>query len=126
MVKVRKQPIRGDLSAKAQPTKSKQRSKEYLEYQAYIRSKEFDEVRKIVKERDKVCQTCGRTQEEIDNNPKLSFNCHHRTYRNLFKGGETEAADCILLCSCCHRAIHSAKSNLVRFKRNNEPPQPDC
>lgn len=124
MVRVKRQPVRGDLSDKAisRPTKSKQRSEEYLKYKSYIRSKEFKVVKDIVHKRDNdTCQTCGRTKEEIDANPKLSFNVHHRSYTHLFEGGEVEAADCILLCSCCHRGIHSVKSNLRRFKREKEP-----
>lgn len=97
--------------------KRKEKSAEELKYQRYIRSKKFDVVRQAVKERDKVCQCCGRTQEEIDENPKLSFNCHHRTYTHLYQADEEEINDCILLCSVCHRAIHSAKSNLRRFKK---------
>lgn len=110
-----KQSARSDTTSKP---KSKQRSEAYLKYQSYIRGKQFQEVKEIVKERDKVCQTCGRTQEEIDASPKISFNVHHRTYAHLFEGGETEANDCILLCSVCHRSIHSAKSNLRRFKKD--------
>ena len=117
MVKVKKEITRSDTSEKAVKPKSKQRSEEYLKYQKYIRSKDFAVVKEIVKERDKVCQTCGRTQEEIDASPKLSFNVHHRTYEHLFEGGDVEAADCILLCSCCHRGIHSVKSNFTRFKK---------
>lgn len=101
----------------------KKRSKEYLEYQKYIRSKDFDEVKEIVKERDKFCQCCGRTLEEIENSKSLHFNVHHRSYKNLFKGGQEEASDCILLCSVCHKAIHSAKSNLRRFKREKGEPE---
>lgn len=114
MVKVKKEVTRSDTSTK---TNRKVKSEEYLKYQKYIRSKDFAIVKEIVKERDVVCQTCGRTKEEIDANPKLSFNVHHRTYQHLFVGGEEEAADCILLCSCCHRGIHSVRSNFTRFKK---------
>lgn len=106
---------RSDTNSKP---KSKQRSEEYRKYQKYIRSKEFQKVKDIVKERDKVCQVCGRTEEDIaESNGKISFNCHHRKYDNLFEGGEKEASDCILLCNICHKAIHRTKSNYQRFKR---------
>lgn len=113
MVKVKEVKNKDDVKK----TKRKEKSEEYKKYQSYIRSKKFDSVRQAVKERDKVCQCCGRTQEEIDENPKLSFNCHHRSYLHLYQADEEEINDCILLCSVCHRAIHSAKSNLRRFKK---------
>ena len=96
-------------------TKKKEKSEEYRHYQRYIRSKEFDVVRKAVRERDKVCQCCGRTQEEVDADDKVNFSTHHRSYAHLFQADEEEIGDCILLCSVCHRAIHSAKKNLKRF-----------
>ena len=98
-------------------TKRKEKSEAELKYQRYIRSKAFDKVRQAVKERDKVCQCCGRTEDDIVNDPKICFTTHHRTYGHLFENGEQEIADCILLCSVCHRAIHSAKKNIRRFKK---------
>ena len=114
MVKVKEIKNKDDVTAKP---KRKEKSEAELKYQRYIRSKAFDKVRQAVKERDKVCQCCGRTQEEIDADPKVSFNVHHRSYQNLFANDEREIADCILLCSVCHRAIHSAKKNLRRFRK---------
>lgn len=114
MTKIKEVKNKDDTKA---TTNKKQKSDEYKKYQKYIRSKEFDFVRQAVKERDKVCQCCGRTQEEIENDPKLSFNCHHRSYEHLYQSDEEEINDCILLCSVCHRAIHAAKKNLRRFKR---------
>lgn len=65
MVKVKEVKNKDDVKK----TKRKEKSEEYKKYQSYIRSKKFDVVRQSVKERDKVCQVCGRTQEEIDNDP---------------------------------------------------------
>lgn len=95
--------------------KEKEKSEAYKKYQSYIRTKKFDVVRQAVKERDEVCQCCGRTQEDIVNDQKITFNCHHRSYAHLFQSDEEEIGDCILLCSVCHRAIHAAKKNLRRF-----------
>lgn len=93
----------------------KQKSEEYLKYQKYIRSKEFQKVREIVIARDNCCQCCGRTQEDIEKE-HLHFNAHHIRYDHLYEGGELEAADIRLLCSPCHRAIHCVSSNYKRFK----------
>lgn len=112
MTKVKETKNKNDIPKKP---KRKEKSEEYKKYQSYIRSKKFDVVRQAVKERDKVCQVCGRTQEEVDNDPKISFNCHHRSYAHLYQADEEEIADCVLLCSVCHRAIHAAKKNLKRF-----------
>lgn len=114
MVKVKEIKNKDDVTAKP---KRKEKSEAELKYQRYIRSKAFDKVRQAVKERDKVCQFCGRTQEEIDADPKVSFNVHHRTYEHLYENGELEIADCILLCSICHHSCHSAKKNLRRFRK---------
>ena len=94
-------------------------TEEYRKYKNYIRSKCFAKVREIVTERDKCCQGCGRTAEDIDGT-KITFNVHHHTYRNLYEGGEIEAGDCVLLCSVCHRAIHGAKTNLRWFNKTFE------
>lgn len=112
IVKVKKN-VRSDTSEKSVISK-KQRSEMYHKYQRYIRSGKFAEVKKIVKERDQCCQFCGRTESDIEGT-KISFNCHHIRYDNLFEGGEKEAADCRLYCSVCHRAGHRASSNYSRF-----------
>lgn len=93
----------------------KQKSEEYLKYQKYIRSKEFQKVREIVIERDRCCQFCGRTAEELEGT-KLVFSVHHRSYDHLYEGGELEASDCILCDSGCHRYLHMCPSNRQRFK----------
>lgn len=114
MVKVTENKNKNDIPKKP---KRKEKSEEYHHYQRYIKSKEFDVVRKAVRERDKVCQCCGRTQEEVDADDKVTFSTHHRSYAHLFQADEEEIGDCILLCSVCHRAIHAAKKNLRRFAR---------
>lgn len=119
MVKVKKEVTRSDLSEKAQPSKRKQKSEEYLKYQKHIRSKEFKKVREIVIERDKCCQFCGRTEDELtlSNGKKLSWNVHHlpEGYKHLFDKPEEEAKYCRLFCSACHAAGHRAQSNRTRF-----------
>lgn len=89
----------------------------YKKYQKYLKSKAFKELRDRVLERDNYrCRVCGRTLEEISDNKKISLQAHHCSYENLGKCNGEEEADLIILCSVCHRACHSAKSNLNRFK----------
>lgn len=90
-----------------------------MKYQAHLRSKQFDEVKKIVKERDKFCQFCGRTDDEmtLKNGKKLTWNIHHlpQGYMHLNDKPEIEAQYCRLYCSSCHSAGHKAPSNRGRF-----------
>lgn len=98
--------------------KAKQRSEAYLKYQRYIRSKAFKEIREIIFNRDNhKCCVCGWSPSE---GGKRTLTCHHIRYNNLFNEKD-HLEDLITLCSVCHKAIHSAKSNYQRFKfRNNE------
>lgn len=108
-----KSKARSDTSAKA---KAKQRSERYLKYQKYIRSKQFKEVRKLVWERcEGECQFCGRKQSD-----GVTLSVHHKSYRNLFKGGIEEANDCILICQREHKLLHSMKCNYKWFSMDNE------
>lgn len=110
---------RNDLSPKAQPSKTpkKPESEEYKAYQKWIKSHKFRELREKMLQRDNFrCRFCGRTMEEIADNPKITLQAHHIRYDNCGKGNEEELEDLITLDSVCHRACHSAKSNLSRFK----------
>lgn len=103
-------------------SKRKQKSQEYLKYQRYIKSKEFDEVRKAVFERDNYqCQFCNWTPDDYNPDVKSSkrtLTCHHRTYEHLYNEKE-HLEDCITVCSVCHPNLHKAPSNFTRFK--NKP-----
>lgn len=111
-----KQAPRSDTKA---PSRRKQYTKEYLAYKEHLKSKEFKETRRIVIERDKCCQFCGRTEEELTlkNGKKLSWNVHHlpEGYKHLYDSPEVEAQYCRLYCSACHSAAHRAASNRTRF-----------
>ena len=88
----------------------------YKKYQKYLKSKDFKTLRDKVLERDNYrCRVCGRTLEEISDNRKLSLQAHHCSYENLGKCNGEEMEDLITLCNVCHKAIHSARSNLRRF-----------
>ena len=109
---------RSDLKTKP---KSKQRSEDYNKYKRYLKSKEFKEVKKIVYERDGgKCVVCGRGKED-----GVDLTVHHKTYRNLYKGGQIEANDCVLLCRIDHTCTHSAKKNWNWYSKNNPRNKPD-
>ena len=117
--KSNKQPqIRNDVKKKPQ-TKRKKYNKAYNHYKEHLKSKEFKEVRKLVIARDKVCQFCGRSEEELvlPSGRKLSWNIHHlpQGYLHLDDSPEEEAKYCRLFCSACHRAAHNALTNKGRF-----------
>jgi 5-methylcytosine-specific restriction endonuclease McrA len=128
LVRVKKQPTRGDLSEKAQSggkPKSKQRSEEYIKYRAYLSSKEWKEIRKKVLDRDEHrCKCCGRVSGE-DN---CTLTVHHSRYVKengdpiLYHEDEGDNLKYLItLCSYCHtQGIHKVKANYRRFKRPDE------
>jgi 5-methylcytosine-specific restriction endonuclease McrA len=74
-----------------------------IDYNLYIRSAQWKQIREEVKERDLYsCRTCNcietgsLTESELD--------VHHRHYGTL---GNERLEDLITLCRTCHRAIHS-------------------
>lgn len=97
-----------------------EKDEKYKEYKKHLKSKEFVKVKEIVKERDKCCQFCGRTDDEMQlkNGKKLSWNFHHlpEGYLHLNDTPEVEAIYVRLYCSACHRYAHLAPSNRNRFK----------
>lgn len=101
------------------PAKRKRYNKAYNHYKQHLKSKEFKEVRRIVIDRDKCCNFCGRTEEELTlkNGKKLTWNIHHlpEGYKHLDDSPEEEAKYCRLYCSACHRAAHKAITNRGRF-----------
>lgn len=113
MVRVKKEITRSDISEKAiKKPESNRQKPEYKLYQKYLRSKQFAEVKEIVKERDgHKCMVCGR---EADGD-KINLQIHHRVYTHLGCGGETEANDCLCVCNICHNAFSKAKGNLRRW-----------
>lgn len=110
--------IRSDTKTKP-PTKRKRYNKAYNHYKQHLKSQEFKEVRRIVIERDKCCNFCGRTEEELTlkNGKKLTWNIHHlpEGYKHLDDSPEEEAKYCRLYCSACHSYGHKALVNKNRF-----------
>lgn len=121
MVRVKKQPIRGDLSEKAikapKTGVNKKDNPTYQKYEKWVKSRGFKALRAHLLERENyTCQGCGRTLEEItESGKKITLQAHHRSYRYVGLGDERELSDLTCLCSVCHKGLHSAPSNLRRF-----------
>lgn len=85
---------------------SEQRSKNER-YEKYRSSKDWEEIRKLILERDNhKCRCCASTERQL--------HIHHSTYEHLYDE-LNHLDDLITLCSVCHRAIHN-KFNFQRFK----------
>lgn len=106
---------RSDLEKGQPKTKAKERNEEYIRYRNYLRSKKFGEVKKLVNERcEGRCVFCRRSRED-----GVTLATHHTTYKHLYEGGETEANDCILICTREHKLLHSMKCNYKWFSKDN-------
>ena len=123
MVKVKKEVIRSDTSEKAAPSKDKVRSERALIYQRYIRSKQFKEVREIVRARqNNICPICGDEFTEDD-----MGTAHHKNYTWAGYGGEKEADTVVLIHKYEHQMLHrhpkAYKTYSVLADRNEPDPE---
>lgn len=85
----------------------------YDKYKAYIRSKEWDDVKeKVLEHYGHKCMFCGRTEEE---GAKLIV--HHSKYEGVLYEELEHINYVIPLCQTCHLAGHRVKSNYCRFKK---------
>lgn len=77
-------------------------------HKEYIKTPEFEEVRKAVFERDGYkCVCCQRTDSLV---------CHHTRYKNLGLHNQNEIDDCVTLCIHCHAmGIHKNPANIHWF-----------
>ena len=120
MVKVKKEMIRSDTSKKAAP-KNKVRSERALIYRRYIRSKQFKEVREIVRERqNNICPICGDEFTEDD-----MGTAHHKNYRWAGYGGEKEADTVVLIHKYEHQMIHRHPKAYKIYSIENDRNEPD-
>ena len=117
MVRVKKIKNKNDTST---PSKRKQKTKEELEYQHYMHSKKWKEIRLKVLERDEYrCKCCAR--EVGDDNCKLTV--HHSVYQTkeglpiLYHEDEGDNLKYLItLCGYCHQqGIHRVRENFKRF-----------
>lgn len=118
MVKVRKETVRSDTSAKGIAKKLK--NERAREYSKYLRSKKFKEVKDIVYARQGgICPICG---DVIDSEHPGS--CHHRSYRYAGMGGEIEAQDCVFIHRDEHIQIHRSKLSFQKYSVLNDRNEP--
>ena len=121
MVKVKKEMIRSDTSKKSAPSKNKVRSERTLIYQRYIRSKQFKEVREIVRERqNNICPICGDEFTEDD-----MGTAHHKNYRWAGYGGEKEADTVVLIHKYEHQMLHRHPKAYKIYSIENDRNEPD-
>lgn len=107
-----KQSPRSDTNA---PSKAKIRSKAYLKYMRYIKSKEFKLLREEIFKRDNYkCVVCGWNPDKDSDDRALT--CHHISYEHLYSEKDYPE-DLITLCNVCHAAIHRSLKNKKRFNK---------
>lgn len=77
-------------------------------HKEYIKTPEFEEVKKAVFERDgHKCVCCRRTENLV---------CHHTGYKHLGRHDQSEIDDCVTLCVHCHAmGIHKNPANIHWF-----------
>lgn len=77
-------------------------------HKEYIKTPEFEEVKKAVFERDgHKCVCCHRTESLV---------CHHTSYKHLGRHDQSEIDDCVTLCVHCHAmGIHKNPANMHWF-----------
>ena len=120
MVRVKKETVRSDTSEKSQKSKTQLRNERAKIYQRYLRSKQFKEVREIVRARqNNKCPLCG--EEFTEDNPGV---CHHKMYTWAGYGGEKEADCCVMICSWEHQAIHRHKKSFALYSDDNDRNEP--
>ena len=110
-----KQPINRARSDTKQPSKRKLKSQRALMYAAYIRSKQFKEVKEIVRARqNNRCPICGEEFTEQNNGT-----CHHKNYEWAGYGGEKEADCCVMIHTYEHNAIHKHPKSFGVYSDKN-------
>lgn len=79
------------------------------EYKDYLQSKRWLRLRAAVFKRDGYrCVICNSNQD---------LQCHHRTYKRIFK---ERMSDLTTLCGSCHNVV----TNILRGRRRNYKPKP--
>ena len=120
MVKVKKEMIRSDTSEKAQKSNTQLKNERARIYQRYLRSKQFKEVREIVRERqNNICPICGDEFTEDD-----MGTAQHKNYTWAGYGGEKEADCCVMIHSWEHQAIHRHKKSFALYSDDNDRNRP--
>lgn len=79
-------------------------SRKGYSYSNYIRSKRWKAIRAyhLLNPLNQKCKCCGKKDTVLQ--------IHHKTYKRLFKEGET--GDLITLCVSCHKGLHALQKKL--------------
>ena len=121
MVKVKREMTRSDTSEKAQKSNTQLKNERARIYQRYLRSKQFKEVREIVRARqNNICPICG--EEFTEDNPGV---CHHQRYTWAGYGGEKEADTVVLIHKYEHQMIHRHPKAYKIYSVLNDRNEPD-
>ena len=121
MVKVKKEMTRSDTSEKAQKSNTQLKNERARIYQRYIRSKQFKEVREIVRARqNNICPICGDEFTEDD-----MGTAHHKNYQWAGYGGEKEADTVVLIHKYEHQMIHRHPKAYKIYSIVNDRNEPD-
>ena len=121
MVKVKREMTRSDTSEKAQKSNTQLKNERARIYQRYLRSKQFKEVREIVRARqNNICPICGDEFTEDD-----MGTAHHKNYTWAGYGGEKEADCCVMIHSWEHQAIHRHKKSFALYSDDNDRNEPN-
>lgn len=101
--------------------KTEEELEAYKEYQKYIKSQEFQDIKQLVLQRDNYhCMCCGRTEADMNSKGKhYILQAHHNTYKHLYHERE-HLDDLITLCNLCHASIHQCTANMQRFKKTTQ------
>jgi hypothetical protein len=66
-------------------------------YTTYLKSLDWQTTRRVVIDRDRVCQKCFI---------EAATQAHHLTYETYNKHGFTFPQECVALCYACHESLH--------------------
>ena len=84
---------------------------EERDYDNYLRSEKWKNIRNQVLERDKYkCKICGTTEK---------LRVHHKNYENIYQE-ENALCDLVTLCENCHKELHDFLNSEVCEKTEQE------
>jgi len=69
----------------------------WQKYSAYLRSDHWRSVRRLVVERDRICQVCLKAS---------SVQAHHLSYTSFNRYGVSFSVECVGVCAPCHDSLH--------------------
>lgn len=88
---------RTEENLRAMAARGQQNSEWWVSYNRYLQTEHWRTIRKIVLDRDPMCQICFNWP---------SSQSHHLTYESFNKIGYSFSVECVGLCDSCHDLIH--------------------